>query len=195
MYKKFSYKSKVTKGCVAFVVASSLVLAPTVINNYSEASETRQSDVSIDSAGTISKINDNVARIDLNKGITYNIDKNGIATIKDTHSGKTEQLPVTAKDKNGEDATLVYFEEDGKLGVQVVKQQQERGAAKCVIGTVGGAIGGATTGGLGGAAVGTVTLPIVGTVTLPIVGTVSGGVVGAIGGGIGGASGGYVAGC
>ena len=187
MYKKFSYKSKVTKGCVAFVVASSLVLAPTVINNYSEASETRQSDVSIDSAGTISKINDNVARIDLNKGITYNIDKNGIATIKDTHSGKTEQLPVTAKDKNGEDATLVYFEEDGKLGVQVVKQQQERGAAKCVIGTVGGAIGGATTGGLGGAAVGTV--------TRPIVGPVSGGVVGAIGGGIGGASGGYVAGC
>ncbi|MFO3720334.1 hypothetical protein [Staphylococcus felis] len=111
----------------------------------------------------------------MNNWITYNVDENGMAMIKDTRSGKTEQLPVTAKDKNGEDATLVYFEEDGKLGVQVVKQQQERRSDKCIIGTVGGAA--------------------VGTVTLPVVGTVSGGVVGTIGGGIGGASGGYVAGC
>ena len=182
--------SKIIKASLAFVIASGIVFSPIGIDNDSEASEASEANSSMVSkkcAGTISKINDNVARIDLNKGITYNVDENGIATIKDTRSGKTEQLPVTAKDKNGENATLVYFEDDGKLGVQVVKQQQERGAAKCVIGTVGGAIGGATTGGLGGAAVGTV--------TLPIVGTVSGGVVGAIGGGIGGASGGYVAGC
>ena len=182
--------SKIIKASLAFVIASGIVFSPIGIDNDSEASEASEANSSMVSkkcAGTISKINDNVARIDLNKGITYNVDENGIATIKDTRSGKTEQLPVTAKDKNGENATLVYIEEDGKQGVQVVKQQQERGAAKCVIGTVGGAIGGATTGGLGGAAVGTV--------TLPIVGTVSGGVVGAIGGGIGGASGGYVAGC
>ncbi|AVP36093.1 hypothetical protein DOS78_00465 [Staphylococcus felis] len=179
--------SKIVKGSLAFVIASGIVFSPIGIDNDSEAAEANSSIVSKKSAGTISKINDSVARIDLNNWITYNVDENGIATIKDTRSGKTEQLPVTAKDKNGEDATLVYFEEDGKLGVQVVKQQQERRADKCIIGTVGGAIGGATTGGLGGAAVGTV--------TLPVVGTVSGGVVGTIGGGIGGASGGYVAGC
>ncbi|WP_412519600.1 hypothetical protein [Staphylococcus simulans] len=187
MYKYFRCKSKISKTCVAFVVASSLVLTPTVMNNYSEASETSQSDVSANSAGTISKINDNTARIDLNKGITYNVDENGMATIKDSNSGKTEKLPFEAKDKNGKDVVLVYFEEDGKLGVKVTEKREERGALKCVIGTVGGGIGGATMGGLGGAAVGTV--------TLPIVGTVSGAVVGTIGGGIGGASGGYVAGC
>ncbi|CAI80056.1 hypothetical protein SAB0368 [Staphylococcus aureus RF122] len=39
-----------------------------------------------------------------------------MATLKDVKTGKKEILPSTAKDKNGKNVTLIYFEKDGKLG-------------------------------------------------------------------------------
>lgn len=187
MEKEFNYKSKIVKGFIAFAIATSVTVAPSLDSNLTFADEKQQAQSNEKSSGEIVKVDENIARIDLNENITYSVDENGVATLKDKNTKKSEKLPTSAKDKNGKDVNLVYFEEDGKLGVQVVNKQQTRGAGKCIIGTAGGAIGGATTGGLGGAAVGTV--------TLPVVGTVSAGVVGAVGGGIGGASGGYVAGC
>lgn len=187
MDKTVNYKSKLIKGIIAVALATGITVSPSLVSDNSYASENNQTQNTEKSSGDIAKIDENIARIDLNKNVTYNVDGNGIATLKDKKTDKVEKLPTSAKDKNGEDVNLVYFEEDGELGVQVVKKQQTRGAGKCIIGTARGAIGGATTGGLGGAAVGTV--------TLPVVGTVSAGVVGAVGGGIGGASGGYVAGC
>ncbi|MCE3392665.1 hypothetical protein LCD28_15060, partial [Staphylococcus aureus] len=68
--------SKIIKGSLAFVIASGVVFSPVGIDNDSEAAEANSSMVSKKSAGTISKINDNVARIDLNKGITYNVNEN-----------------------------------------------------------------------------------------------------------------------
>lgn len=77
-----------------------------------------------------------------------------MATLKDVKTGKKEILPSTAKDKNGKNVTLIYFEKDGKLGFYVQKTQKERGVGKCVsgiaggaVGAVGGAVGGGLTGG------------------------------------------------
>ncbi|MDA5433341.1 hypothetical protein PH265_00020 [Staphylococcus aureus] len=42
-----------------------------------------------------------------------------MATLKDVKTGKKEILPSTAKDKNGKNVTLIYFEKDGKLGFYV----------------------------------------------------------------------------
>ncbi|WP_409323931.1 hypothetical protein [Staphylococcus caprae] len=193
MEKAYNVKSKVVKGFATFAIITGMTVSTGLADNHSQAAENNQTQkASSKSAGEIVKIDDNMGRIDLNKNITYNVDENGIATLKDKNTNKTEQLPSTAKDKNGKNVNIVYFEEKGKLGMQVVPNQQDRkkkkgSVAKCVIGTAGGAVGGATAGGLTGAGVGTV--------TLPVVGTVSGGVVGTVGGGIGGASGGYVAGC
>ncbi|MBY7665338.1 hypothetical protein FNK43_11075 [Staphylococcus agnetis] len=101
-----------------------------------------------------------------------------MATLKDVDTGKKEILPSSAKDKNGKNVTLIYYEKDGKLGFYVQKAQEERGIGKCVSGIAGGAVTGGTTLGLAGAGVGTV--------TLPLIGTVGGGVVGAVGGAVGG---------
>ncbi|MCS4486102.1 hypothetical protein [Staphylococcus americanisciuri] len=131
------------------------------------------------------KINDNTARIDLRENVNYSIDKNGQATLKDKNTNKTEVLPNHAKDKNGNDVSLIYFEDDGNLGVHAQSSVQTRGVGKCVSGIAGGAITGGTTLGLAGAGVGTVTLPIVGTVSGGVVGAV-GGAVGAVGGAVGG---------
>ncbi|MGZ0075978.1 hypothetical protein ACVXZY_13885 [Staphylococcus aureus] len=43
---------------------------------------------------------------------------------KDVKTGKKEILPSTAKDKNGKNVTLIYFEKDGKLGFYVQKTQK-----------------------------------------------------------------------
>ncbi|MCQ9301432.1 hypothetical protein [Staphylococcus hyicus] len=170
--------SKVLKGSLAIVITTGLIVSSGVTSEYSYAKETNVTHPSKKSSGEIVKLNDNTARIDLNKGIDFTVDKNGVATLKDVNTGKKEILPSTAKDKNGKNVTLIYYEKGGKLGVYVQKAQEDRGIGKCVSGIAGGAVTGGTTLGLAGAGVGTV--------TLPLIGTVGGGVVGAVGGAVGG---------
>ena len=47
-----------------------------------------------------------------------------MATLKDVKTGKKEILPSTAKDKNGKNVTLIYFEKDGKLGFMCRKHKK-----------------------------------------------------------------------
>lgn len=148
-----------------------------ITDHYANAADNSVSSTQ-QKSGKIVKINDNTARIDLHKNISYSIDENRQATLKDNNTNKTEVLPSHTKDKNGNDVSLVYFENDGKLGVYAQNAVQLRGVGKCLSGIAGGAVTGSTTLGLAGAGVGTV--------TLPLVGTVSGGIVGAVGGAVGG---------
>lgn len=170
--------SRIIKGSLAFALVSGVIVCSGLTSEHSYAKENNVMHASANSSGEIVKLNDNTARIDLKKGIDYSVDKNGVATLKDVKTGKKEILPSTAKDKNGKNVTLIYFEKDGKIGFYVQKTQKERGVGKCVSGIAGGAVTGGTTLGLAGAGVGTV--------TIPVIGTVSGGVVGAVGGAVGG---------
>ncbi|WP_248498805.1 hypothetical protein [Staphylococcus haemolyticus] len=85
-------------------------------------------------------------------------------------------MPVTAKDKNGDDVTLAYKKVDDGFDVQVMKATQDRKTnwAKCGLGTAGGA----GTGGLGGASAASV-VPGLGTAAGAVVGGVSGAATGA----------------
>lgn len=131
-----------------------------------------------ESSISIQKINENVAKIDLTDNVEVSIDKEGIATLKDTTNNNIETLPQTAIDKNDQTVNLHYEKYEGDLLVYAESQFQVFGIGNCIAGIAGGAVSGGTTGGLGGAAVGTV--------TIPGIGTVSAGLVGAIGGTVGG---------
>lgn len=170
--------TKLTKGMATLAIACSITVGMGDNNHYVEAAKNNSITSTQQDSGKIVKIDENTARIDLHKNISYSIDKNGQATLKDKNTNKTETLPNRTKDKNGRDVSLVYFENDGKLGVYAQSAQQTRGAGKCIAGIAGGAVTGGTTLGLAGAGVGTV--------TLPVIGTVGGGVVGAVGGAVGG---------
>ncbi|MEJ5998182.1 hypothetical protein [Corynebacterium sp. H130] len=110
---------------------------------------------------------------------TFEIE-NGNAVAIQKGTNQKEQLPQTAVDNSGTEIQLKYAVSDnGELLVSAVTPSNgDRNIAKCALGTVGGAGGGAVAGGLGGAAVGTVTLPVVGTVGAGVVGAVGGGVFG-----------------
>ncbi|MGK9044187.1 hypothetical protein [Mammaliicoccus vitulinus] len=170
--------TKLTKGLSALAIASSITISMGVNDHYVDAAENNSITSTQQDSGKIVKIDDNTARIDLHNNMSYSIDKNGQATLKDKNTNKTEILPNQTKDKNGNDISLVYFENDGKLGVYAQSAIQTESAGKCISGITGGAVTGGTTLGLAGAGVGTV--------TLPVVGTVGGGVVGAVGGTVGG---------
>lgn len=171
--------SKLSKGIAVTAVATGISLSPIASSNISHAATEATSTTQNNSAaGQMSKVGEHDAQFNLNKNITYDVDENGVATLTDKNSGKTEQLPYSSKDKDGKDVTLVYYEENDKLFVHAQEKSSERGWKKCAAGIAGGATTGATTVGLAGASVGTV--------TLPLVGTVGGGVVGAVGGGVGG---------
>lgn len=172
------YTSKFTKGLAALIVVGSITISSGVADHYINATEKNTTASNQQNSGKIVKIDDNTARLDLQSNITYSIDQNGQATLKDKNTNKTETLPNITKDKNGNDISLIYFENDGELGVYAQTVQKTRGAGKCISGIAGGAVTGGTTLGLAGAGVGTV--------TLPVVGTVGGGVVGAVGGSVGG---------
>lgn len=172
------HTTKLTKGLATIAIASSLTMSVGVTEHYANAADNNTVSSTQQQSGKMVKINDNTARIDLHKNISYSIDKNGQVTLKDNNTNKTEVLPNHTKDKNGNDISLVYFENDGNLGVYAQSAVQTRGVGKCLSGIAGGAVTGGTTLGLAGAGVGTV--------TLPVVGTVGGGVVGAVGGAVGG---------
>ncbi|WP_416350071.1 hypothetical protein [Mammaliicoccus lentus] len=58
--------------------------------------------------GEFQAINELQAFIKLNKNISYEIKDNGTAKLTDNSTGKTEELPYEAKDKNGDPVALSY---------------------------------------------------------------------------------------
>lgn len=178
MAKTLNYKRRFIKGFIALAITTGVTVSPNLVDNYSYAAERNETYSTGNSSGKIVKVNDHTARIDLNQNVTYDIDKNGIASLRNENTGDIEKLPSIAKDRNGNNISLVYFEDNGDLGVYAQNMYQDRGIGKCISGIAGGAVTGGTTLGLAGDGVGTV--------TLPIVGTVGGGVVGAVGGAVGG---------
>ncbi|WRN81376.1 hypothetical protein UM654_06150 [Staphylococcus aureus] len=141
--------SKLSKGIAVTAVATGISLSPIASSNISHAATEATSTTQNNSAaGQMSKVGEHDAQFNLNKNITYDVDENGIATLTDKNNGKTEQLPYSAKDKDGKDVTLVYYEENDKLFVHAQEKSSERGWKKCAAGIAGGATTGATTVGL-----------------------------------------------
>ena len=114
--------------------------------------------------------------------------KDGAALIAE--DGAKEELPATAKDKNGQEVELKYTEEDGVVTVTAVDESALAGKGgvtdedwRCAAGVAGGTGTGAVTGGAAGATIGSV-VPGAGTaagwaIGTAIGGAVSGGLVGA----------------
>lgn len=163
-------------GFTSYDVASANVDKPKKQDNGEVSAEK-------DSSITIQKINGSVAKINLSESIKVSINKEGLATLKDTVTNKTETLPRTTTDKYDQPVNLYYEKHNGDLLVYAESQFQVFGMGNCIAGIAGGAVSGGTTGGLGGAAVGTVTLPGIGTVSAGLVGAVGGAVGGGLTGG------------
>lgn len=137
-------------------------------NNITQAAENQ------DSIGKLTQKNESTLHLSFEKGITGKVDENGMLKLSDGKNSK--QMPTQAKDKEGNDVTLVYKKVGDGFDVQVIKVSQERKTnwGKCALGTVGGA----GTGGLGGASAASV-IPGLGTAAGAVIGGVSGGATGA----------------
>lgn len=110
---------RIIKGLFVFVFVFGVIVCLGLISEYFYVKENNVMYVFVNSLGEIVKLNDNIVRIDLKKGIDYSVDKNGVVILKDVKIGKKEILLLIVKDKNGKNVMLIYFEKDGKLGFYV----------------------------------------------------------------------------
>lgn len=162
------------KHILSKILLSSVIVTGSVITPAVTTDANAQSQKSPDNIGKLTQKNESTLHLSFEKGISGKVDENGILKLSD---GKvTKQMPTTAKDKNGNDVTLVYKKADDGFDVQVLKASQERKTnwGKCALGTAGGA----GTGGLGGASAASV-IPGLGTAAGAVIGGVSGGATGA----------------
>lgn len=97
MAKTLNYKRRFIKGFIALAITTGVTVSPNLVDNYSYAAERNETYSTGNSSGKIVKVNDHTARIDLNQNVTYDIDKNGIASLRNENTGDIEKLPSISK--------------------------------------------------------------------------------------------------
>lgn len=157
------------------------ILAPSAMAAETPTQDS-QSQTQSNSAGTLTQTSDATFLLKVNSGV-----KVDTKALTITQNGKTEKLPESGKDKNGQPVKIDYVKTKDGIEIRAIQEYADRSIGKCVLGTVGGAVGTGSAGFIGGGAVGTI--------TVPVIGTVSGAAVGAIGGAIGGGASGAAASC
>ncbi|MBH9580479.1 hypothetical protein DOS70_08485 [Staphylococcus felis] len=61
----------------------------------------------------------------MSENVTGEVDENGILTLHD-HQVMTREMPIEAKDKNGNDVVLAYTSVDVGFDIQVIEKSEKR---------------------------------------------------------------------